>query len=197
MAKGISKKIEEVIGSETLNTLEKNKIGVYFQDQTGKYSTNKLKMKLCFFEGYDLLQYLIVVEPYILKKFSIKEPLELKALLYVFPMQYFTIGDFKILKILRHHNITLKGLVESGYFKIAVKFPVVNKSIYTLTDRSVKIVRDYYSYLSGEKVIYPNSNLNPFRNEESAKVDLEREKVMEKLKHQAEKNPSKFRRALY
>lgn len=197
MAKGITKKIEDVIGSETLNTLEKNKIGIYFQDQTGKYSKNKLKMKLCFFEGYDLLQYLIVVEPYILKKHSIKEALELKALLYVFPMQYFTIGDFKILKILRHHNITLKGLVESGYFKIAVKFPVVNKSIYTLTDRSVKIVRDYYSYLSGEKVIYPNSNLNPFRNEESAKVDLEREKVMEKLKHQAEKNPSKFRKALY
>lgn len=161
-----------------------------------KYNLGNPKHKLLLEQGCDLLQYNIVVRPFILRKYNIKEPKFLDLLLYLYPIQFFSTKDFKVLPMYQF-SISFKNLIEEGYVHILVKKQVSSGHIYALTELAKDIVKDYYAYLSGEKVIVNNSLYNPFAGEDSTKADQMRMKVMEKLKHQSEKNPSHFRKGLY
>lgn len=161
-----------------------------------KYSTFQKTHRINFRLGFDLLQYNIVVRPFICKLHRIKHPLELDALLYLYPIQFFTTKDFAELP-LRQYNITLKSCVDTGYLKNVVVGFHKDRSVYSLSDFGINIVQDYYQYLSGEKTINDGKYKNPFRAEDSIKIDAQREKVMVRLKEQTEKNPSKFRKSLY
>jgi hypothetical protein len=78
-------------------------------------------------------------------------------------------------------------MIELGYFEIAVQSPYKKDYIYTLTHFSIKIVKDYYAHLSGEKVLNSNSNTNPFNQKKASRADKMRENLMLKLKHQSER----------
>lgn len=190
----------EVISDTTRNALKHHKIKVSVRTTkdscSRKYSRKKPKNVLYFNNGYDLLQYTIVVRPYIMKKYGIKKTIELEVLLYLFPIQYFTLKDFKLL-LTRNHNLGLTTLIDMGYIELCVEKHNNGAKVYTLTEHSVKIVKEYYQYLSGEKVLNPDSYTNPFRGPEAKKVDRTREKVMLKLKKQAENWPSLFKKNLF
>ena len=161
-----------------------------------KYSRKKPNNVLYFNNGYDLLQYNIVVRPYIMKKFKIEKSLELDVLLYLFPFQYFTMKDFRLL-LTSNYNYGLKTMIELGYVELCIEKYNDGAKVYTLSEHAVKIVKEYYQYLSGEKTLNPDSYTNPFRDVEAKKIDKTREKVMLKLKKQSENFPSLFKKKLY
>lgn len=189
----------EELSDTTRNFLIHNKTKVQKgtnENLKKKYSRKNPKAIYSFVNGFDLLQYSIVVKPYIYKRYNIKSPIELDALLYLFPIQFFCMEDFKYIP-LKQENIHLKTMIDMGYLELCVKNVDNARNIYTLTDHAINIVKDYYRYLSGEKTIIPGSYKNPFRGKDAKKVDQLRERVMMRLKSQAESNPSKFRENLY
>lgn len=190
----------EVLSDDTRGALKRHnaKISVraYKDSNSRKYSRKKPKNVLYFNNGYDLLQYNIVVRPYIMKKYNIEKQIELDVLLYLFPLQYFTMKDFRVL-LTSYHNYGLKTMIEMGYVELCIERRNHGAKVYTLTEHAVKIVKDYYRYLSGEKTINPDSYTNPFKGPEARKIDKAREKVMLKLKRQSENFPSLFRKKLY
>lgn len=206
MKKRITKKKEHVSDVEALEELSENtKEGLLINrialknssknpDIIKKYSRKSRDIVEKFVNGYDLLQYMIVVKPYIMKKYKIEKSIELEALLYLFPIQFFTLNDFKLLG-LKQYNLHIKTLEDIGYLKLCVT-RTDGRKVYTLTEKSVNIVTDFYKYLSGEKGISLNND-NPFRGEGSAKIDKLRERVMLQLKTQVQKNPNKFKGKLY
>jgi len=162
-----------------------------------KYSRKDPKHRLVFTTGYDMLQYTIAVDEFIYKKYSIGSPLELKVLLYLFPIQYFAMRDIKALPI-RQYNMHLKTLMEMNYIEVAIQAKAgVASNLYGLTDHAKKIVKDYYGYLSGEKTLPATSHLNPFKDPEATRMDHLREKLMAKLKRQTETQGNKFRKFFY
>lgn len=188
------------VGSIAKRTLIREKINIELNPNSPykemNYSRKSEKSILYFKNGYDLLQYSIVIKPYIYKKYNMKSPLDLDMLLYLFPIQFFSSVDFTQLP-LRQHNITLKGSIEAGYIELAIVGSKGLGAVYTLSEKSVRIVRDYYEHLSGEKVLNPDSYTNPFKKKNAAHVDRTREKLMLKLKRQTEYQPSVFRKGLY
>ena len=161
-----------------------------------RYSKKNPKHKLLFRTGFDLLQYTIVVRPFILRKYSIENPIVLDVLLYLFPFQYFSMPDFKLLPI-KNMNVHLKHFKKDGYIDdCLLKGDRANK-LYRLTPTAQQIVTEYYEYLSGEKTIKEGRYTNPFNYKEATKIDKERENVMLKLKRQTETRISKFGDSFY
>lgn len=157
-----------------------------------KYTKNNPKHKLWFYKGYDLMQYMIAVKPFIKKKYRIDSDYELEILLYLFPIQFFSRFDMRYIPYIDTHY-SLKKLIELNYVEVAIPGENDKKTIYTLTKRSIDAVRDYYAYLSGEKTLKNDTYNNPFKNKDRTKMDGMREKLMVKLKKQAERKPSRFK----
>lgn len=89
-------------------------------------------------------------------------------------------------------------LIELGHVVVCVRNKKTTHTLYTLSKNSIKMVMEYYEYLSGEKTLDKDNKLkNPFKRKDATKVDKLREKIMLKLKNQSEKKPSLFRRSLY
>ena len=98
---------------------------------------------------------------------------------------------------MRQFNITMNVLMELGYVEITVQRKGRASHIYGLTSVAKNIVIDYYAYLSGEKVIKTKSPFyNPFAKKPS-QANKMREKVMLKLKQQAENWSKDFRERFY
>lgn len=196
------RRIEDKLGPDTQKSFSETKTVLRKRGGPGrkpKYTRSNPKHIAYFTEGMDLLQYNMVVRPFIKKKYNIDHDEYLDILLYLYPIQFFTKTEYKVLPVLQHHSkFTLKRLFEEGYVKKVVQTIEKSKTVFTLTDISHKIVKDYYSYLSGEKTITPdNYATNPFRGLKSAKIDKVRESLLEKLKYQAETKPSLFRKNLF
>lgn len=161
-----------------------------------KYSRKRKEHLKAFRNGHDLLQYNIVVRPYIKRRFKIEKDVELDILLYLYPIQYFTVKDYNFLPM-RESGYTVPVMIEKGYLRTFIN-PTGAAKILTLTDFAIKIVRSYYEYLSGEKTIPDgHSHTNPFLGTEANKIDKQRQKVMEKLKHQTKTQPKNFRTDLF
>lgn len=193
------KDILENLGENTKMTLRKQKARITRRPgaRGRAYTKKEPKYMMYFKDGCDLLEYSIVVKPFIYRRYNIKNYLELDVLLYLYPKQFFTIKDFNMLG-LKQHNIYVKTMVELGYLEVCVKAVTgISSDVYTLTDHAIRIVEDYYKYLSGEKTIALNNYSNPFKGPERKKVDELRERVMLKLKKQAENNTRNFKGKLY
>lgn len=188
----IGQHTEEVFGKAGKKLMtEPNTVG-----KKNKYARSRSKQLKAFREGHDLLQYNIVVRPYIKRRFKIEKDIELDILLYLYPIQYFTVKDYNFLPM-RESGYTVPVMTEKGYLKTFIN-PTGAAKILTLTDFAIKIVRAYYEYLSGEKTISGQANYtNPYLGTEANKIDKQRHKVMEKLKRQTKTQPSKFRRDLF
>lgn len=194
----ISASIRSSVGPTAIKTAKVEHIEITSKTNPANdkklYSRKSKKRLLKFLEGYDLLQYSIAVRPYIFRKYRIDNLLHFEAVLYMFPIQFFTLLDFQKMP-LRSSNVYLKHLVEEGLVEKAVIGEKTN--IYTLTKRSVDMVRDYYHYLSGKRTLNPDHYTNPFRGKDAFKADREREKLMMDLKKKEISDPNGFKRGLY
>ena len=191
----------EVLSEKTISVVEEHRNDIKTSTKSeyakAKYSQKNEKQKLIFTSGRDLLQFNIVVRPYILRKHRIKNNIELDILLYLFPIQYFTRRDFKVLPTV-NEGYHLNTLIDLNYIEVVVHHHSgATSNIYGLTDRAKKIVKEYYEYLSGEKTVNPSSYTNPFADNEANKVDGLRQKLLNKLTRQTKTQPSLFRKSLY
>jgi len=197
----ITREAKEVLSPETVEAAQSKKLDIVkstYPDQAkAKYSKKDRKQKLIFTAGRDLMQYNIVVRPYILRKYRIEKDMELDILLYLYPFQYFTINDFKVLPIF-DYGYSLKYLKELGFIEIVVSHSNGGKAnIYGLSDRAKKAVKEYYEYLAGEKTVNPNGTTNPFANKEAFKVDKIRQKLLNKLTRQTKTQKKQYRKHFY
>lgn len=192
----VTKDAREVIGENTIDAFRKNRAELSkYSDPIGritKYSKKNIRQREYFIQGFDLMQYNIVVRDYIVKRYRLKNTRELDILTYLFPIQYFTRKDFLVLP-LRQWNVYLKNMIEDGHVILKVKKHKRSANIYGLSENAIWAVKDYYLYLSGEKTMKMISKLNPFRYPEQTKIDMERERVMLKLKKQSENFPNLFK----
>lgn len=185
----------EKIGPEAAKNIVKNKWSIgnssSERSMSNAYSYHGPKKRILFDHSCDFLQYSIAVKPYIYKKYNIKHSIELDILLFMYPIQFFTRDDFNLLPV-RMYNYQFKTLMELGYFERLVDHRKKNLSVYGLTDHAKKIVTEYYMYLSGERVINPKNNV--FRSRVEVKADKMRERLMLKLRAQADRNPYRFKK---
>lgn len=157
----------------------------------GKYSRHSPSVKFHFETGYDLLQFNIAVRPEVKRIFNIKKDIELDALLYLFPIQFFSMGDFNMLPM-KQHNLHLKTMMDLGYIEVAIEAKggkLLGKKVYTLTKKAKDCVIMYYRMLSGESFDWPEY-VTPF---EQKKIDRLRDNLIEKFKRQIETTPHKFK----
>jgi hypothetical protein len=110
-------------------------------------------------DSNDFLQYQIIVRPYVCKRFNIDNRM-LELLLYIYPLNYFTTGDYRTaVKPYSLHSV--KTMVKLGYVKIMVKGQNAGEHVYTLTHQAKNIVTLYYQYMSGERKMLDNDQRNP------------------------------------
>jgi len=195
--------ILKFLGPSTKSRMRRESVHVakekkkYKKRPIGQYNKDNAAHVLAFTEGCNLLQYSIVVRPFIIRKYNIENPVILDALLYVYPIQYFTRADFDEL-LLKYHSIYAKTMIELGFFKVAIPGNKNDRraDIFTLSDHAVNLVQDYYMYLAGEKTIEPNNYTNPYKSDDVAKIDKMREELMIKLKSQTKSAPSYYTKQL-
>ena len=127
------------------------------RDEVYPYQSNK-KNKLALIEGYDLLQNLMYVKKFIKNKYNITS-VDLELLLYLFPKNYFTYTDYLLAMPFKRNNIDV--WVERKMIDVVFNNQSKRKRLYRLSVLSQSIVRNFYAYLSGEKVIDPKSRYHP------------------------------------
>ncbi len=136
-----------------------------------KKSNYCLQKYLLFSGGHDILQNIIVVRPYITKRYKIEFRF-LELLLYLYPMQYFTQSDYtKVPKPYTYRSIN--DMLRLEMITIIVQGNNKGEHLYTLSRQAKAIVVHFYECLSGEKRI-PENAINPFTKKTATKFDKKR-----------------------
>ena len=192
--------IKNLLSPETIETINVDKLEITKssnEDQKTRYSKEKKIQKLTFVAGFDLMQYNIVIRPYIIQKYHLKNELELDVLLYLYPINFFSRPDFKLMPT-DNLGYSLKKLIEDGLIILLVRHKEgYAKNIYGLSDRAKAAVKSYYMFLSGERTLGDNSYTKPFYFQENTKINRERRELMLKLKHKSQSRPSLFTRGSF
>jgi hypothetical protein len=115
--------------------------------QTEKYAFKKHTLYLR--QDQDLLKYMMVVRPFILRKHSITIGL-LEFLLYLNSMRVFTYTDYNAIpKSLTYKN--MKWFFDRDLINIKIEDKKVRfNNIYQLTHKAKAIINEYYGLLAGE-----------------------------------------------
>lgn len=173
------------IGPHTRKVLSEKRLKVRkkHQDPVARFTTEKKDCVLWLETNYDLLQYTMVVTPHVIKIHKLYSRDLLDALLYLFPIQFFTRRDFHSLP-LQGYPKNFKRLIRDGYIELYVEGKV--DAIFTTSTKTKEIVKDYYLYLSGRKKIKTNKTF---------KTDIERKQddLLAQLKRSAKNNPERFK----
>src|SRR5690606_4561381 len=116
-----------------------------------KYTRPK---EINIFQGYDLLENMIVVRQYVQKKHNIDLGL-LETLLYLNPRQYFTQADYaEMPKQFKYCSI--KNIIATGYIATLQQGTDLGKNVYKVNRKGHEIVCEFYELLSGERKFMEN-----------------------------------------
>jgi len=140
------------------------------------------------FAGYEFLENLLVIRPYIQKKYDIKLPF-LELLLYLAPKSYFSYYDyFEMPKQFKYNRI--QKLIDEGWISIFSNGKTKRETVYKLTKKSRTIIMDFYKLLAGEEQIPADKNplLKP------TGIDKMRSDLIKKLNF---KGPSETKKSLF
>ncbi len=153
-----------------------------------KYSRTQMVVN----EGYDFLENISAVRPYIQAKYNIKIRL-LELLLCLYPKQAFTWSDYRNIPKAYTYR-TMSKLINEGY--IVVFSHGKNKSchLYCLSQQAKLIVTQYYKHLSGERKIPEDYRNNPLQRERVIKYTKKRMSLIEKMNAMG---PSASKRATF
>lgn len=189
-----TREVLQKLSRETAEALEYHNVQIEQYPKNGdKYGRRAYNYYWHMIPGYDLMQNNIFVRPFIIKKYGIEHEVILDVLLYLFPIQYFRKSDFDILPTRNH--ISFLALSNFGYIESAIHM-TKGPNVYRLTDRAVDIVRNYYQYLSGEKIFDPKLQGNPYENVDKTKHDIQVEEAMQKFVRQIAFYPKRFKAGL-
>lgn len=105
-----------------------------------------------YIHGYDILENIIFIRPYIQQYYDIDVRL-LEMLLYMAPKQYFTQKDYtEVPKPFRFRSI--KFLIEKEYITLITIGANVRYNLYKISAKGMNIVKHYYELLSGERDLH-------------------------------------------
>ena len=177
------KLVEDIISPQTVELLKKNNVKVTFDDYKesvkNKYSKDLVANNTTIYEGFDLLENLIVVRPYIQKKHDINQGL-LELLLYLYGKKIFSQADYGILPKQFTYG-SIKNLIDTGYVAILQEGADLSQHVYKLNVHGAAIVREFYGLLSGE-IKFSDNFHNPFTNKKMRDdIDIKRLDLIRKL----------------
>lgn len=151
-------------------------IGYAGKRKKGKY---KKEVFIRIYEGYDMLENLLIVRSYIQKKYNIDNKL-LELLLHIAPKHFFTQEDYRLMvKPFKYSRIRI--LLESGYVKLITNGKNKGKNLYSISPAGKRLIVDFYECLSGEKPIPVDSKSNPMARLDANAYDKKKMETIRKL----------------
>lgn len=134
------------MGKEAKEIVQKK--GIPLIPSTYKKYKNWEQGKIVF-SGYNCLENLVIVRKYIQKIYDIDYS-ALETLLYLHPKTFFTYEDYKELD--KQYQIArVRRLITLGLATLVSKGGKGGKALFTLSDKSRKIVINFYDILLGNK----------------------------------------------
>lgn len=170
-------KTKEILSADTQKTLTESNSSVNFNKlKKEKYS----KKEFTIDRGFDLLERLIIVRPYIQKKYDLTIDL-LELLLYLHGKKLFTQADFaEIPKQFSYASI--RNILDTGHVVIAQEGVDLSKHVYKLSVHATHGIEDFYELLSGEKKFPEYTLMNPLsKKRDAAAIDKKRMRLIKKI----------------
>lgn len=144
---------------------------VYHQEEKEKYSK---KQFVQIYKGYDFLENLYVVRTYIKKHYDVDSRM-LEILLKLMGMKVFTRAEYSALPKQFTFN-KFSSIKDSGYINLLADHKDVEQRLFCLNTKGKNIVINFYQYLSGEKKIPEDGELNPMANK-NKQVPFDKKKM--------------------
>lgn len=179
-------RVKTRLGPHTRKVLSEKRLGVRKKkhDNKSRFTSENKNCVLWLETNFDLLQYNLVVRPYVIKKHNLDNDGLLDVLTYLFPIQYFTRKDFLLLPVPKYVKNNFAQLIKKGYIEIHTKG--VKSTVYTTSKKTQTIVKEYYYYLSGRKKIKTTKSFKTPKEQKQ-------EDLLKQLKNQAKSNPDRYK----
>lgn len=134
---------------------------------------------LRIYEGYDMLENLLLVRIYIQRRFKVDLHL-LEMLLYLSPKHYFTQKDYA--EMPKNFSYTrIDNLVKTGMVRIAADGKHKHYHLYSLSAKGRTVISTFYKLLSGEEKIPVEKKYNPMADENAFAIDKKRLELIKKF----------------
>jgi hypothetical protein len=171
------KTIPELVSKETRKTLRKNNTRV-LHNQNSSHRKKYTKLRTVYYQqGYDFLELLILVRPYIKKKYKISTEL-LDILLYLGGKKIFMQADLAELPKQFTYS-SIRNLLKTGFITVLQDGGSLGDHVFTLTTTTKNIFKEFYGLLSGE-LKFPEDNTNPLKKSTAA-IDKKRMQLIKKI----------------
>lgn len=168
----ISDKAKKMIKSEKMR-LRLNNMGERTDDRYNK------KDFLRAYKGYDAFENFMLVRAYIQKKYDIHFS-TLELLLFLFPKQFFTQEDYG--SISKQYTIrNIKSLLAADMIIISSRGKGFYTHLYTLSNKSRRIVFSFYDMLSGGVPIPTDKRFNKMAGPNANAADKKKLEMIKKL----------------
>jgi hypothetical protein len=173
-------KKENNIPENAKKELERRKVVIGYSNRGGgkkvKYSKTTFAL---IYQGYDMLENLMVVRQYIQRRYDIDMAL-LEILLFLSPKQYFTQGDFA--QMAKRFNYSRIGnLVGTGHVRLMTIGSGARMNLYCLSATGKGIVSEFYECLVGETKIPEYKELNPMAKPKATAFDKKRMEMIKRI----------------
>lgn len=164
------------ISKNTVKVLREAEINIFYHNRNEKYSRKKY---ITYKDGYDFLENMILVRPYIQKRYKISV-MVLEMLLYLRPKLFFTQMDFRQMPK-KFQFGRVKNLLSTGFVDTLKKGDNLSTDLFAISRKGIEIVDHFYECLSGEVKI-PENHLNPMTKTRTATgLDKKRMLLIKKL----------------
>lgn len=152
-------------------------IKVMYAESEKKYSKTQY---LEIYKAYDFLENLLVVRPYILRRYNLDTRL-FELMLKLMGLKVFTQNDYNALPK-QFTYARFNSFLESGYVNLVSDHWDSARRIYSLNTKGRNIVINFYKYLSGEKRIPMDARRNPMADKnEQIPFDKKKLALIKKL----------------
>lgn len=154
-----NKPVREMVSEAAFKTMKESNIKlVYDYNDESKKNKYSKQFNLKLFQGYDILENLIVVRPYIQKKYNIDLNM-LEILVYLYARKFFVQADYTDMpKQFSYRSI--RNMLDTKFISIVQHGGDLSKHIYRINQSGAHIVKEFYELLSGERK-FPEDHTNP------------------------------------
>ena len=150
---------------------------IFSTTKTSKKNKYSKVRNIYYPRGYDMLELLILVRPYIRAKYKISFLL-LDILLYLGGKKIFMQSDFgELPKQLTYSSI--KNMLDSGHVVILQDGGALTRHVFTLSSTTKNILKEFYGLLSGE-LKFPEGKDNPLTQTKTT-IDKKRMALIKKI----------------
>lgn len=146
------RKVDKHLSQDAQDMLKRDRVKLKKSPDPDKYSRAKAK-EVNLYEGYDMLEHFLIARQYICKRYKIKIGLLEVLLHFAAPKnQFFSQKDWVLVpKQLAYSR--LQPMLDKGFVSIQSEGANLAEHLFTLSNQGFAIVRGFYQYLSGERIM--------------------------------------------